>query len=280
MQEAILETLSALTPTSNMVGVYAKGSGVKPWDSPLDYVPELSDVDVQVLLQDESQFKTLDTAIEFQERLERLFKQRVPRHLHYPRPQVIFVKERWSSPTFTPSPESVVKVLYGKPYGQAHPLQEPHILQTDLGKLLQASEFLRTFPEHVLDKPGKYTWIALRNLNGWVGPTAPRVLSLLGADFETAWGQNRTEVCAELQRKGEFELKDCYERFYSDAWEFFIEADPYAARRCLMAGYAAVERAVQIAQEFEARQTIARPDPSFHPDLSAKDDPPSSDRGV
>jgi hypothetical protein len=260
MQEAILEALQALTPPENIVGIYAKGSGVKPWDTPLDYVPELSDVDVQVLLKDESSFKTLETAIEFQERLERLFKHKAPRHLHYPRPQVIFVKERWTSPTFKPSPEHTVKVLYGKPYAQAHPMQaEPSILDTDLDKLLKAAEFLQEFPESILDKPGKYTWLALRGLAWRVGPIASRVLTLLGADFQTAWGHNRTEVVAELHRRGELDLKDCYERFYSEAWEFFIEGDPYVARRCLMAGYAAIERAVEIAQEFATPSRSALP---------------------
>lgn len=257
MQEAILETLQVLTPAQNMVGVYAKGSGVKPWDSPLDYVPELSDVDVQILLHDESQFKTLAGSIEFQERLERQFKHKAPRHLHYPRPQIIFVKERWNSPTFHPSPEATIKVLYGKPYAEVHPVpSEPSMLETDLGKLLSETEFLHSFPEHLLDKPGKYTWLALRSLSWRVAPTVPRVLTLLGADFQTAWGQNRTENIAELHRRGELDLKECYERFYSEAWEFFIEGDPYVARRCLMAGYATIERAVEIAQEFVSNRPL------------------------
>ena len=30
--------------------IYAKGSAVKPWDSPLDYVPILSDLDIHIKL--------------------------------------------------------------------------------------------------------------------------------------------------------------------------------------------------------------------------------------
>src|SRR5687768_9127389 len=52
MTDAYVAALLERLPREQIVGLYAKGSAVKPWDAPIDYVPELSDVDLHVLVHD------------------------------------------------------------------------------------------------------------------------------------------------------------------------------------------------------------------------------------
>ena len=70
MRQSILQTLLEFVKADNLEGVYAKGSSLKPWDSPLDYVPELSDVDVQVLLKDDSPLQDPPNALAFADRMD------------------------------------------------------------------------------------------------------------------------------------------------------------------------------------------------------------------
>lgn len=48
MTDAYVAALLERVPREQIVGLYAKGSAYKRWDGPLDYVPELSDLDVHV----------------------------------------------------------------------------------------------------------------------------------------------------------------------------------------------------------------------------------------
>lgn len=40
----------------NIVGIYFKGSASKKWDSHIDYVPELSDVDIHILFKNQKYY--------------------------------------------------------------------------------------------------------------------------------------------------------------------------------------------------------------------------------
>ena len=53
MVASIVEALLRQIPSSEVAGIYFKGSAQKRWDSPVDYVPEVSDVDIHVLLRDD-----------------------------------------------------------------------------------------------------------------------------------------------------------------------------------------------------------------------------------
>lgn len=250
LQEAVLEALLELTPAANVVGVYTKGSTVKAWDSPLDYVPELSDVDIQLLLHDERRLRTLEGALEFQAGYEARFRARVPEPLHLPRPQIILLREMLSS--FAPAPARAVKTLYGRPYPEVHPLTDTTGMRKfDQEKLLQyaSPEILAGFPLSWIDKPGKYLFLALRDLSWRVGPAGSRVLSLLGVEFDRAWGSNRTEIYAQLQELGQAEFAQRYAGFYLEGWRFFLSGyqDSEAGRRALLAGARVIELGLDLA---------------------------------
>ncbi len=84
---------------------YAKGSCVKDWESPIDYVPVLSDVDIHVKLWEgrslfegiEQPFKLgLDVSAEYEEEFLRID----PEPLHVPRTQIVILNPHFSEPDF------------------------------------------------------------------------------------------------------------------------------------------------------------------------------------
>ncbi|MCV5928345.1 hypothetical protein OFO11_41245, partial [Escherichia coli] len=76
-------------------------------------------------------------------------------------------------------------------YAEVHLLTDREaVREADRWGLLERAkpEDLRAFPLNFMDMPGKYLFHCLRQLTWRVGPTASRVLSLLGSSFEEAWG--------------------------------------------------------------------------------------------
>ena len=158
MAEAIVEVLLEAVPNDEIAGIYMKGSGHKHWDSPLDYVPELSDVDVHLHFHNDDDMDRrvgcLETALELQERLERAFHAKAPAPLHYPRPQLTNVNElrRWLD--YVPSPRTTVKTLYGEPYPIGDYSDPVRLRELDRQRLLEQAEPLAKLPYQAVDKPG------------------------------------------------------------------------------------------------------------------------------
>ncbi len=252
MLQAVLEALLLRLGEEALVGIYAKGSALKPWDGPLDYVPELSDIDVQLVLRDPELLNDIELALAVQAELERGFFKRVPQPLHLPRPQIMVINPHLSDPHFSPSPAAVVQTLFGKPYTEVHPLTDrAAVREADRRGLLERAkpEDLKAFPLNFIDMPGKYLFHCLRQLTWRVGPTAARVLSLLGRSFEEAWGHNRTHLVGQLEAAGQEQLAVDYAGFYLCAWDFFRlgYTDSDAARRAIVHGVRALEAGRQVA---------------------------------
>ncbi len=83
---------------------YAKGSGVKDWDSPIDYVPVLSDIDIHVKLRGDSIFSgpksATEEALKTSRKYEELFLGENPDHFHVPRTQIVVLNDAMKSPEF------------------------------------------------------------------------------------------------------------------------------------------------------------------------------------
>ena len=110
-----LEQLLESIPESEIRGFYYKGSSKKAWESPLDYVPEVSDVDMHLWFHDDDAWhRYLDTvpqAMEVLKGVEARFRSRVPEPLHEPRPQLIVMNKMLADiADFVYSPRSTVTV--------------------------------------------------------------------------------------------------------------------------------------------------------------------------
>jgi hypothetical protein len=252
MQQSILETLQQQVAPDNLLGVYTKGSSQKTWDSPMDYVPELSDLDVQVLLQDDTPLEDVRVALGFQAAMERRFRARVTRPLHLPCPQIQLLRSRLEHY----APSYGVQTLHGLPYEELA-FGKPNHPSTDRAMLMEPQAFLTGLLDSVMDRHGKYMFDVLRQLSWRIGPTGSRILSVLGADFQTAWGGNRTQIYTRLKCFDQAELADHYAAFYLLAWDFFRSGyqNTNAAREAVLAGVAVLKAGLAIGSTVSVRPT-------------------------
>jgi len=260
MAEAFAEVLLEEIPPSEIEGVYLKGSALKDWESPLDYVPELSDVDLHLLFSDDSSIErhlgSVSQAMNIQSKVERRFFSKVTEPRHVPRPQLVVLNRLLRDEDYVPPPKSTVSVLYGKDSPEPDYSDPEKIRLSDCNSLLSQEEFLSGLPLQSIDRPSKYIWQALRLVSYRVSPAGPRVLHLLGVPTETAWSVNRTRAVSLLTEMGEDRMARDYADYYRFGWEFFLSgySDGDAGRSALVAGAGALARGVEIAASWSSRR--------------------------
>ncbi len=241
MREALVDALSQVIPQERWRGLYFKGSASKVWHSPCDYVPELSDLDVQVWLHDETDAAVLSStaaALDFAECTEQGYQSRISQPLHWPRPQLLILNERIRQPNWA---RSAVTVLQGEAYPGAAPVPA-----VDAQMLREMTAQALSLGESLMDKPGPYTWAALRAVNWRISPAPSRLLSALGAG-EWAWEQPRSVLLNELRSRNLTELADMFENYYRLGWLAFGSGwkDGVTMRAAARTGLAALRGAAK-----------------------------------
>ncbi len=254
MLEAFVQALFAAIPESEISGIYFKGSAKKEWDSPLDYMPEISDVDIHLLLTNDSlvekYFGTTEQAIDIQSNVEKIYFSKVANPIHVPRPQLLILNPLLKDEDFVPSPANTISVLYGLDYPKPGDAVLERLQQIDRNHLIDEETFLAKYPLHVIDRPSKYLWQALRNLVWHISPIGSRILSIKGKSYDEAWGINRTKIVSILEQVGKIELVCDYTQFYLNAWDYFLSdyTDTDMGRKAILSGVRALRRAVEIAK--------------------------------
>ncbi len=252
--DAYMEVLFETIPRLDIAGIYFKGSGYKEWETPLDYVPEISDVDIHLLLSDDQSVErylgTTEQAIEIQKKVEKRYLEKVAEPYHFPRPQLMILNLLLRERDFVSSPKRTISVLFGKEYPVSDCSNHERIVNIDCSHLLDEEEFILKFPLHIIDKPSRYLWQSLRNLVWHISPIGSRVLSIKGMPYEKAWSMNRTRIIAHLKEIGEQRLAQDYTQFYLDCWEYFLSRyrDTDVGRNAIMAGIKALKRGVELAK--------------------------------
>lgn len=265
LAECFRDELLYLIPAGEIRAIYLKGSVVKPWESPLDYVPEVSDVDMHVWFHDDAAWPrhlgTVSRALDVQKGVEARFAARVPLPLHEPRPQLIVMNKMMAEHEgFLHSPRSTVSVLYGEEYPEADYSDSAGIRRHDATQLVGEAAWVDRMPLHLVDKPGRYLREALRQLVWRVSPAGPRVLHVSGLDTEQAWSMNRTRVTQSLRELGLASLADGYAAFYLSSWDYFLSGftDSDAGRTAVQAA----EQVLTESAEIGRRWLVANPDES------------------
>ena len=241
MARAYSNALLAYLNRESVVGIYAKGSAYRRWDSIIDYVPELSDVDVHVRVRGAGwgqAFQHAEQAMEIGERARRAFTLLHPDPVHTPRPQVSDLTGLEASTDYLPSPPETVYTLFGERYTGADRAAYRSARMGDGEALLETADFVeKELPAKLVDRPGSKMWDVVARLTWRMGPTGPRMLTQLGVDPYDAWSMNRTAVVRSLRALRRDDLSETYASFYRAGWEGFRSRfqDVDAAREAIMA---------------------------------------------
>ena len=267
LAECVRDQLLATIPETEVRGIYLKGSAVKPWDSPLDYVPEISDVDVHLWFRDDLAWPqylgTVVKALEFQRGVELRFAARMPSELHQPRPQLIVMNKMIAElEHFVHSPQSTVSVLFGEESPVPDYSDADGIRRYDATTLVEQGKWVDRMPLHLMDKPGRYVREGLRQLTFRVSPVCSRVLHISGVGTDMSWSVNRTKGTAMLMDRGNVGLADIYSAYYFSAWEFFLSGytDTEAGRSAILAGSRVLAESAEMGRRWlEGCQQLAAP---------------------
>lgn len=256
MSEAWIEVLAQrLGPA--LRGVYRKGSAQKRWDTRIDYVPELSDVDIHVAFardEDIGLIDSVDAAIEINEAVLAAYRRRVPRPLHVPKPQFVVANQLDKQPDIMPSPAKTVTTLLGEPYHDRTLTDDERATQRARSReqLTVHRAFIEALPLRIIDRPGRLATGLIGEMNWRLSPIAPRVLEVLGEPYEEVWSLNRTGLVRALEERGLDELAEAYAAYYLAGWDAFLAgAEGRKAGSALPALRAGV-RVIELSAEFAA----------------------------
>ncbi|MHA2058815.1 MAG: hypothetical protein ACW979_14440 [Candidatus Thorarchaeota archaeon] len=227
--ECALEIWAEILPNffgSRLEYVYAKGSALNQWDSHIDYVPTISDVDIHIgLKNDEPLFGNtpddFDKAVSLSRQCEEEFLRRRPNHLHVPRMQVMETRFLMRDEKYTPPRPQDIQKLYGEPHLQELPSPDT-IRAGDLERIFDEKEFIDDLPRRILDRTGLDWWAIIRIMCWRVSPSPVRILTQKHPVPLDVWSWNRTTIHRELLKEGHGKIASYYHGFYESGWRLFL----------------------------------------------------------
>jgi hypothetical protein len=234
----------------NLRGLWLKGSVTRRWESPLDYVPELSDVDFHFSLAAAIGLTT-DQVLELHADIDRRFSDSVPDPLHIPRPQFLAIEAVQSIPGYRPAPMAAVRTLLGPvPDAPSDDVDREEIKRAEATRLVDSGDpnVIASAGLGLLENPGRHLFRTLRALSWYVSPVGGRVLCTKDGDFDRAWSANRTTIVASLVEVGEVDLAERIVAYYTAAWRFFLSGwrDADAGRAAFRAAITMLELGAEI----------------------------------
>ena len=204
---------------------YAKGSSVKSWDSSIDYVPEISDVDIHFrFMEFEDMIFTEDPftqAMDISLAYEQKFMENRPNALHLPRSQINLLDLLMENVEYVPPRLDDVLILIGNP--KQIPLPSISVIRSlDLTNLQELELFLKNLPMSVIDRAGLDFWTVIRRMTWRVSPSPVRLLTQKHPSPIEVWSWNRTTIVNELNKQGFSKISDAYTGFYESGWKLFL----------------------------------------------------------
>ena len=211
---------------------YAKGSALKPWDSIIDYVPQISDIDIQVkVIESNSSLllhPSLDISVninsEYRKRFEKVNNDQNRISYHLPRIQLILINKIVKNlESFVYPRIQDVHILKGKPKFPVQ-LSYDKIRTIDFANLTNLKETLEIIPLSLLDRTDPFEYYnLLRRMNYIISPSPVRLLTQLlrNENPYDIWTWNRTKIVLMLKYLSLTTIADLYESYYLIAWELY-----------------------------------------------------------
>ena len=222
---------------------YAKGSALKKWESPIDYVPTLSDIDIHIMLDDDDLLfsgtsESFDEAMHISKRYEAEFIRLQPEHLHIPRSQIMTINKLTAVVNYVPPRAQDIHVLIGK-IPEPEFLTDDEIREIDKQNLMDYHKFIQALPRRIFDRTGLDYWTIVREMTWRVSPCPVRLLTQITDGPLDVWSWNRTKITNELHSHGYNEIEKYYRDFYVNGWNLFLSTftSSEAYRNCISAGY-------------------------------------------
>lgn len=227
--ECALEIWGEILPKffdSRLEYIYAKGSATKSWDSHVDYVPIVSDVDIHVKTVDDDELfghnkDAFDLGMKLSLHCEDEFLRRKPDHLHVPRMQVTEIHFLTNLAHYTPPRPQDIRILYGTPNQKELPTPET-VRDGDLDRIFEDEEYLNDLPRAAFDRTGLDFWSIVRTMGWRVSPAPVRILTQKHPDPLEVWSWNRTTIHRELLSKGYDRIATYYYGFYESGWNLYL----------------------------------------------------------
>jgi hypothetical protein len=254
----MLETVKEVLLKSfgkSIVGIYFKGSANKKWDSLIDYVPELSDIDIHVMFKNQKIYDSfcldINKVLKLTEQLESLYfkKNKYPSHL--PPLQLLSLNKIHSEEDYVPPVQSTVATIYGKEYSLYYNPKK-HIIdikKRSRKQILEHESVLRTIRTKGCYRYGNYLYKYLNELSWRLSSAGPNFLCLNNFTYENAWSLNRTYIVKNLKKLKYMNLAKSYHDYYYYAHRYFITKDSTDLRKAVKNGYTALDLMIKKAKK-------------------------------
>ena len=239
----------------NILYAYAKGSAMKKWDTPIDYVPVISDLDIHLMLKGslslfELSSHDFEQSLLVSKRYEDTFNELRPKALHTPRSQVMSIHKLKQAVEYVPPRKIDVRMLIGTFPDYVYPSNSA-IRQKDLGQILDLEEYVLRIPSRLLDRTGLDYWSILREFTFRVSPTPVRLLTQNANDPLDLWSCNRTQIVEVLEEKGYDAIARHYLDYYQNGWNLFLSGftsnEDY--RKTIRGGYYTIKLCIEEAKK-------------------------------
>ena len=221
---------------------YAKGSATKKWESYIDYVPVLSDVDIHIKVLNHSNFfddeNSFHESVNISETYETRFIEDNPNYFHIPRTQIICINKIVDIVDFVfPKETSIIPLIGDVQLGKNPSIDR--IKETDLKNLLKLEELLAGLPMSMIDRTGMDLWSLIRRMNWRISPSPVRLLSLSSDKPLDLWELNRTSIAKELEKHDYPLIAEHYKDYYYEGWIAFLEdfTNSQTLRRLISTGH-------------------------------------------
>jgi hypothetical protein len=205
---------------------YSKGSAVKPWDSFIDYVPILSDVDIHIKTKEYSDLFQNDNSfyesMNLSEVYESTYIEKNQEYFHIPRVQIVHLNPVIVLPEFIHPKIEKTRLMIGKPKEFEKPIID-FVRECDKNELLKLGDLLQSLPMSMIDRTGLDLWVLVRRMTWRVSPSPVRLLSQNHDDPLSLWEMNRTKITEELEKYDYLLLSENYKDYYYEGWIGFME---------------------------------------------------------